>query len=97
MYRNELPEYSGLLFIFPGERVRSFWMKDTPLPLDIVYINAGLSIVHIVENTTPYSTAALPSHRPAKFVLELNAGFCMKHGVRIGSRIELHGVSSTLL
>lgn len=97
MYRNELPESAGMLFVFPGERPRSFWMKNTPLPLDIVYIGADLRIVHIAERTTPYSTAPLPSLRPAKFVLEVHAGFCDARGIRVGDRIELRSVTSPLL
>lgn len=97
MYRNELPASAGMLFVFPGERPRSFWMKNTPLPLDIVYIGADLRIVHIAERTTPYSTAPLPSLRPAKFVLEVNAGFCAEREIRVGDRVELHGVMSPLL
>ena len=97
MYRNELPASAGMLFVFPHERPRSFWMKNTPLPLDIVYIGDDLRIVHIAERTTPYSTAPLPSLRPAKFVLEVNAGFCDERDIRVGDRIELRGVASPLL
>ena len=97
MYRNELPASDGMLFVFPGERIRSFWMKNTPLSLDILYIAADLRIVHVAERTTPYSTAPLPSRRPAKFVLEVNGGFCAERDIRVGDRIELRGVSSPLL
>ena len=97
MYRNELPEFSGMLFIFPHERVLSFWMKNTPLPLDIIYINTDFKVVHIAANTTPYSTAQIPSLLPAKYVLEVNGGFCQKKGVAAGDSVELLNVSSRLL
>lgn len=97
MYRDELPASGGMLFVFPDERPRSFWMKNTPLSLDIIHIGADLRIVHVAERTTPYSTAPLPSRRPAKFVLEVNGGFCAERSIRVGDRIELRGVSSPLL
>jgi uncharacterized membrane protein (UPF0127 family) len=78
-----------MLFVFGHERERSFWMKNTPLPLDIIYIDDEGKVVSVAGRTTPYSTAAIPSHGPAKYVLEVNAGFAEQHGVRPGSRIEL--------
>ena len=96
MYRNELPAFGGMLFIFPQEGRLSFWMKNTPLPLDILYINANFTIVHIAENTTPYSTARIPSKHPARYVLEVNAGFCRQHGIATRDRVEFSRVVSTL-
>lgn len=97
MYRNELLAFSGMLFIFPQETLLSFWMKNTPLPLDIIYINASFTIVHIAENTTPYSTIRIPSKHPARYVLEVNAGFCRQHGIAARDRIEFSRVTSRLL
>ena len=97
MYRNELPAFSGMLFIFPQEALLSFWMKNTPLPLDIIYINASFTIVHIAENTTPYSTAGIPSKHPARYVLEVNGGFCQQHGIVAQGRVEFSQVPSKLL
>src|SRR5713101_2333732 len=54
MYRRELPELSGMLFLFPNEAPLSFWMKNTPLPLDILFINTTHTIVSISQNTTPF-------------------------------------------
>lgn len=89
MYRRELPELRGMLFLFPREAPLSFWMKNTPLPLDIIFINAAHTIVGIAQNTTPFSRKPLPSGSPAQFVLEVNSGFCQQHGVAIGDRVEL--------
>lgn len=97
MYRNELPAFGGMLFIFPQEGPLSFWMKNTPLPLDIIYINADFTIVHIAENTAPYSTANIPSKYPAKYVLEVNGGFCRQHGIAAKDRVEFSRVTSKLL
>ncbi len=97
MYRNELPASGGMLFIFPHEGMLSFWMKNTPLPLDIIYINTDFTIVHIAENTAPYSTANIPSQHPAKYVLEVNGGFCRQHGIVAKDRVEFSRVTSKLL
>ncbi len=97
MYRNELPAFGGMLFIFPQESPLSFWMKNTPLPLDIIYINADFTIVHIAENTTPYSTAHISSKHPAKYVLEVNGGFCRQHGIVAKDRVEFSQIASKLL
>ena len=97
MYRTELPAFGGMLFIFPQESPLSFWMKNTPLPLDIIYINADFTIVHIAENTTPYSTTSLPSKHPAKYVLEVNGGFCQHYGIAAKDRVEFSRVASKLL
>ena len=89
MYRRKLPELQGMLFLFPREALLSFWMKNTPLSLDIIFINAAHTIVGIAENTTPFSRKPLPSGRPAQFVLEVNGGFCQRHGIVVGDRVEL--------
>lgn len=96
MYRNELPEFSGMLFIFPQEHPLNFWMKNTPLPLDIIYITVDSTIVSIAENTTPYSEAQIPSKHPAKYTLEVNGGFCHRHAIVAGDRVEFVQVASKL-
>ncbi len=89
MYRREMPEFHGMLFLFPRQEPQSFWMKNTPLPLDIIFIDTSLTIVSIARNTTPYSEKPLPSDKPARFVLEVNGGFCQRHGIAVGDRVEL--------
>jgi uncharacterized membrane protein (UPF0127 family) len=89
MYRQELPEFHGMLFLFPYEGKLSFWMKNTPLPLDILFINRARTIVGIAQNTIPFSENLLPSQQPAQFVLEVRGGFCQRYGIAIGDQIEL--------
>lgn len=89
MYRKELPEFHGMLFLFPREETQSFWMKNTPLSLDIIFIDSTLEIVEIAHSTTPFSEQSLSSGRPAQFVLEVNGGFCRRHGIQVGDRVEL--------
>lgn len=91
MYRRELPELHGMLFLFPRQEPLSFWMKNTLLPLDIIFIDATRTIVGIAQNTTPFSEKMLPSGKPAQFVLEVNGGFCQRHGIAVGNRAQLPG------
>lgn len=88
MYRTGLPEMHGMLFLFPREGLLSFWMKNTPRSLDIIYINSSHTIISIARNTIPFSEENLPSGKPAQFVLEVNGGFCQRHGINEGDRIE---------
>jgi len=84
---NTLPRNYGMLFIFDGDAPRSFWMVNTPLPLDIMYVNSDSVIVRIYQNTTPFSQASLPSEAPAQYVVETNGGFSLTHGITEGMKI----------
>lgn len=88
MYRSSMEENRGMLFVFPNEEPRYFYMKNTQIPLDIIYINADKQIVSIIENTTPYDETSLPSQKAAQYVLEVNAGMANKWGIKIGDTIQ---------
>lgn len=88
MGRQTMAEDQGMLFIFPNEEYRSFWMANTPLPLDIIYVSAAKEVVTIQRNTVPYSEESVPSTRPATYVVEVNAGFADRHGIAEGDRVE---------
>ncbi|PVB63605.1 DUF192 domain-containing protein [Labrenzia sp. 011] len=88
MFREEMPADKGMLFVFAAEGDRYFWMKNTPLPLDIIYINAAGRIVSIAADTTPFSEDVIPSAGPAKFVLELNAGTSARLGIDPGDMVS---------
>jgi uncharacterized membrane protein (UPF0127 family) len=93
MFRDTLPDSQGMLFIFPGEARRSFWMKNTRIPLDIFYFDSRLSLVSVSENTPPCRTQicpTYPSDGPAKYVLELNAGKAEELGVESGDVLVIH-------
>ena len=93
MFRESMPDDHGMLFVFPGETRRSFWMKNTRIPLDIFYFDSNLTLVSVSANTPPCRTAscpAYPSGGPAKYVLELNAGMAAELGVKSGDVLELH-------
>ena len=88
MYRDSMAEDRAMLFIFPDEDERSFWMKNTIMPLDIIYANAKKQIITIQKNAVPYSEDSIPSNGPAQYVVEVNAGFCDRHSIKAGDHIE---------
>lgn len=81
MNRRSLPERGGMLFVSEGERERSFWMKNTPLPLDIIFVRADSSIANIVKRTTPLSEDFIESVGIVQNVLEVRAGFTDRYGI----------------
>lgn len=88
MYRQPLADDRGMLFQFEAAAERSFWMKNTPSSLDIVYISADGRIVSIAAHTTPFSEAPVPSYGAAKGVLEVRAGRMSEIGAKAGDRVE---------
>jgi len=88
MRRTDLPADRGMLFQFPDVAERSFWMQNTPLPLDILYIGPDGRIVSIARNTTPFSEAPIPSYGAAKGVLEINGGLSDKLGIERGDLVR---------
>ena len=93
MFRESLEPDRGMLFIFPREAPRSFWMRNTRIPLDILYFDAELRLVSVAANARPCKTAQCPSYPsegPAQYVLELNAGVAGKLGVTRGDVLSLH-------
>lgn len=85
---HNLPENSGMLFIFDDEAQRSFWMANTPLSLDIIFANSEFEIVRIHRNTPPYSNEQILSEAPAKYVVEVNAGYTISHDINEGMYIQ---------
>jgi len=92
MFRDSMPSDEGMIFIFPNESPRSFWMKNTRIPLDIMYFDKELKMVSISANTPPCRVTRCPSYPssgPAMYVLELNAGVASELGVGPGDRLTL--------
>jgi uncharacterized membrane protein (UPF0127 family) len=87
MYRKELPDGKGMLFDFSPEQQISMWMKNTYIPLDMIFIRADGRILRIAENTEPQSTRIIPSGGLAKGVLEVIAGTAKKYGIQPGDRV----------
>lgn len=90
MYRTSLDENRGMLFIFEGDEPRSFWMENTPLPLDMVFVNSQYNIVDINRNATPYSETVFTARAPCQYVVEVNGGYCEAHGVNIGDKVKIY-------
>lgn len=88
MNRTEVPEGTGMLFIFQDEEPRAFWMKDTHVPLDIAYLDSELRIVSI-HQMEPLDTNTYPSGGPAMFALEVRQGWFADHGIEAGDVAEL--------
>ncbi|MCK9612181.1 MAG: DUF192 domain-containing protein [Bacteroidales bacterium] len=88
MFRKSMPDSCGMLFIFEDMQPLSFWMKNTHIPLDIIFIDNDFKIVSIAKNTVPFSTTSIPSGKEAMYALELNAGFCDKNGIKEGVKIK---------
>jgi len=85
---NEMPNDAGMLFIFPEEQPLSFYMANTPLPLDIMFVNSDSVIVRIHHNTAPFDSKQLPSDTPAKYVVETNGGYAISNDIREGHKIR---------
>lgn len=88
MYRSKMEINQGMLFVFPDVQMRSFWMKNTKIPLDIIFISEDQRIVTIQKNTVPYNLSSIPSSEEAKYVLEVNAGFSDRFGLQLNDRLN---------
>ena len=88
MHRQELPRTAGMLFVYHTTRVVSFWMKNTFIPLDMIFLDETGTIVHIHENAVPLDLTSISSQRPTRYVLEINAGMSRLLGLSIGSELR---------
>ena len=89
MYRPWLLENWGMLFVFPEEQPRSFWMRNTYIPLDMVFVSADGIVVGVVENAEPLTEVSRAVEGSSRFVIELNAGEAQRRGIRAGVRCEI--------
>ena len=87
MYRNSMENNQGMLFIFPDEAMHSFYMKNTEIPLDIIFVSSDLRIASFKENAQPLNESGLSSEVPVQYVLEINAGLVEKWQLEVGDRI----------
>ena len=96
MFRTELAENEGMLFVFRNEAPRSFWMKNTLIPLDIIFIKQNGEILNIGANAIPQDLTPVRSEGNAYAVLEINGGLSKKLGIKPGDRI-MHPVFSSVV
>jgi hypothetical protein len=92
MYRTALGDDEGMLFVFDETSDHGFWMKNTFIPLDMLFLDDALVVVGIHEHATPQSTETISIGRPSRYVLEVPGGWAARHGVGAGTRVELSGV-----
>jgi uncharacterized membrane protein (UPF0127 family) len=89
MYRTDMPDDQGMLFSWEGEQVRTFWMHDTCIPLDMMYVAADGTIVGVLEEVPPMDETPRAVPCPAAHVLEVNAGYTRAHGILPGQRVKI--------
>ncbi len=92
MFREDLAEDRGMLFVYDDAEVRSFWMKNTYIPLDMIFIGPGKRIAGIVKNATPETRTPRKVNKPSQWVLEVNGGQADKHGLGPGDRVYFKGM-----
>jgi hypothetical protein len=92
MYRNHLPPDDGMLFLMGDEDDHSFWMHNTLIPLDIIFITRDLTVAGVSANATPQTDTHRSVGVPSLYVLETNGGWCAKHGIAAGAKVAFEGV-----
>ena len=89
MFRKEMTDNQGMLFIFEKPDIQEFWMKNTFFSLDMLFVNEKMEIITIHANATPMTENTYASTGPAKYVIEVIAGFCSKNNIVTGDRIRI--------
>lgn len=88
MFRKSMPEDQGMLFLFETSEPQAFWMRNTYIPLDIMFVDENGVINTIHENAKTLNDTSLPSNGPAKYVVEVNGGYAQRHGIKVGDKIS---------
>jgi uncharacterized membrane protein (UPF0127 family) len=92
MYRTALADGEGMLFVFDETKDHGFWMKNTFIPLDMIFIDEQLVVAGVHENAVPQSTTTVSIGKESRYVLEVPGGWAARHGIAAGARVELPGV-----
>lgn len=93
MWRKGLEDGAGMLFLFPEEDLQSFWMRNTLIPLDMLFIGKNMRVVGIVRHALPLTLTPRNVNNPSQFVLEVPAGWVDRAGIQEGARVRFEGVS----
>ena len=88
MYRKNLPAKQGMLFVYPREQRIRFWMRNTPISLDMIFFSADGIVRYIFHDAEPYSLTSVGPEVPVRFVLEINGGLSKQHGIQVGDRVD---------
>jgi uncharacterized protein len=101
MFRDQLRPGTGMLFLFNGDEERSFWMKNTKIPLDMIWIGSDRRIVGIMENVPPCVTPVCPGYSPgpvkSRYVLEVAGGVAKQHGLKVGDPLRIDGIENVVV
>ncbi len=87
MYRQEMQDDQGMLFVFPNQAMHSFYMKNTEFALDLIFIKSDMSVASFQENAQPLNETSLSSKVPVQYVLEVNAGLVSTWGLKVGDSV----------
>ncbi|HEY0192409.1 MAG TPA: DUF192 domain-containing protein [Kofleriaceae bacterium] len=92
MYREHLPPDQGMLFFMGKEQPWSFWMHNTLIPLDMLFIKADMTVAGVVENAAPRTDDLRKVDAPSLYVLEVNGGYCAAHKITAGAQVRFEGM-----
>ena len=92
MFRQHLPPDQGMLFLMPQEKVWPFWMRNTLIPLDLIFIASTMKVAGVVESAEPRTDTLRQVTAPSLYVLEVNGGYCAAHKVTAGAMVRFEGV-----
>lgn len=94
MFRRHMADDAGMIFLFDQAEHQSFWMHNTYLPLDMIFIREDMSVLGVVENATPQTDDPREVPGESKFVLEVNAGFARRHGIGPGTQVRFQNMAN---
>ena len=92
MFREHLPPDQGMLFLMPEEKEWPFWMKNTLIPLDLIFITKDMTVAGVVHDATPRTEDLRRVDTPSLYVLEVNGGYAVKHAIADGAKVSFEGV-----
>jgi uncharacterized membrane protein (UPF0127 family) len=92
MFRKHLDDNAGMIFVFPDSEPRNFWMHNTDIPLDMIFADPQFRVIGIVANAAPHTDTLRKVEGSSQYVLEVNGGFCTKHGIRAGDRFDFQNL-----
>jgi uncharacterized protein len=92
MFRKHLDDNAGMIFVFPDSEPRNFWMHNTDIPLDMIFADPQFRVIGIVANAAPHTDTLRSVEGNSQYVLEVNGGFCAKHGIRAGDRFDFQNL-----
>jgi hypothetical protein len=92
MYRQNMAADAGMLFLFDEDEIHTFWMKNTLIPLDMIFIRADGTVAGVVEQAEPRTTTGRTIGKPSRHVLEVNGGFAKAHGIGEGTKVDYQNI-----